>query len=106
MKYKSLGNTGLYVSELTLGAMTFDKEGGSFSGMIGATGQELATKMVNMSLDARLMKLQERHATLEQQIAETAQHPSADSLELRDLKRQKLQVKEEIERIRSEPTLH
>ena len=52
MKYKSLGNTGLYVSELTLGTMTFDKEGGSYSGMIGATGQELATKMVNLSLDA------------------------------------------------------
>jgi aryl-alcohol dehydrogenase-like predicted oxidoreductase len=52
MKYKSLGNTGLYVSELTLGTMTFDKEGGSYSSMIGATGQELATKMVNLSLDA------------------------------------------------------
>lgn len=52
MKYKSLGNTGLYVSELTLGTMTFDKVGGSYSEMIGATGQELATKMVNLSLDA------------------------------------------------------
>lgn len=52
MKYKSLGNTGLYVSELTLGTMTFDKEGGSNTGMIGATGQELATKMVNLSIDA------------------------------------------------------
>ena len=52
MKYKSLGNTGLYVSELTLGTMTFDKEGGSYSAMIGATGQELATKMVNLALDA------------------------------------------------------
>lgn len=52
MKYRSLGNTGLYVSELTLGTMTFDKEGGSSSGMIGATGQELATKMVNLSIDA------------------------------------------------------
>ena len=40
MKYKNLGNTGLYVSELTLGTMTFDKEGGSFAGLIGATGQE------------------------------------------------------------------
>jgi len=52
MKYKSLGNTGLYVSELTLGTMTFDKEGGSYSAIMGATGQELATKMVNLSLDA------------------------------------------------------
>ena len=52
MKYKSLGNTGLYVSELTLGTMTFDNGAGSYAGIIGATGQELATKMVNLSLDA------------------------------------------------------
>lgn len=52
MKYKSLGNTGLYVSELTLGTMTFDEEGGSYSARMGATGQELATKMVNLSFDA------------------------------------------------------
>ena len=52
MKYKPLGNTGLYVSELTLGTMTFDQEGGLFAQMIGATGQELATRMVNLSLDA------------------------------------------------------
>ena len=52
MKYKPLGNTGLYVSELTLGAMTFDEKDGAFAQMIGGTGQELATKMVNMSIDA------------------------------------------------------
>lgn len=52
MKYKSLGNTGLYVSELTLGTMTFDKEDGASSALLGATGQELATKMVNLALDA------------------------------------------------------
>ncbi len=52
MKYNPLGNTGLYVSELTLGTMTFDEEDGSYSGLIGATGQELATKMVDLSLEA------------------------------------------------------
>lgn len=52
MKYKSLGNTGLYVSELTLGTMTFDNEGGSSAGIIGATGQALATRMVNLALEA------------------------------------------------------
>lgn len=52
MKYQSLGNTGLYVSELTLGTMTFDEEGGSYSARMGATGQELATKMVNLCIDA------------------------------------------------------
>lgn len=52
MKYKSLGNTGLYVSELTLGTMTFDKEGGSYAARMGATGQDLATRMVDVSIDA------------------------------------------------------
>lgn len=52
MKYKSLGNTGLYVSELTLGTMTFDEKGGSYSERIGATGQELATRMVDLALEA------------------------------------------------------
>ncbi len=52
MKYKPLGNTGLYVSELTLGTMTFDKESGSFAGVIGATGQELATRMVDLAIEA------------------------------------------------------
>ncbi|WP_376765763.1 YdcH family protein [Stappia sediminis] len=33
-------------------------------------------------------------------------HPSVDSLELHDLKRQKLVVKDEIERLRSSSTLH
>lgn len=52
MKYKQLGHTGLYVSELTLGTMTFDNEGGSYAGMIGATGQDLATRMVDLAIEA------------------------------------------------------
>ncbi|MEM7184812.1 MAG: aldo/keto reductase [Spirochaetota bacterium] len=52
MKYKALGNTGLYVSELTLGTMTFDEKDGAFAQMLGGTGQELANKMVGLSIDA------------------------------------------------------
>ncbi len=52
MKYAALGNTGLYVSQLTLGAMTFDREDGMFGRMIGATGQDLATRMVDLSIEA------------------------------------------------------
>ena len=37
MKYVQLGNTGLCVSQLTLGAMTFDHEDGMFGKMIGGT---------------------------------------------------------------------
>ena len=52
MKYKSLGNTGLWVSELTLGTMTFDVEGGSYAGRMGYTGQEGADRLVSLSMDA------------------------------------------------------
>lgn len=52
MKYNALGNTGLYVSELTLGTMTFNTEKNFASKLVGATGQELASKMVDISIDA------------------------------------------------------
>lgn len=59
-----------------------------------------------MKMDAHLSKLQERHASLEIEISEMMQHPSTDSLELREMKRRKLLLKEEIERIKTEPVLH
>lgn len=52
MKYVPLGATGLYVSQLTLGAMTFDEPDGAFGSMLGGTGQELATRMVDLSIEA------------------------------------------------------
>lgn len=52
MKYQPLGNTGLYVSNLTMGTMTFARPKGPFADLLGATGQELANKMVDMALDA------------------------------------------------------
>lgn len=52
MKYVPLGATGLYVSQLTLGAMTFDEPDGVFGARIGGTGQDLATRMVDLSIEA------------------------------------------------------
>ena len=48
MKYRLLGNTGVYVSELCLGAMTF----GARWEAIGALGQAEADTLVRRSLDA------------------------------------------------------
>lgn len=48
MQYTTLGNTGLSVSKLCLGAMTF---GSTFHG-IGEVGQDLADRMVARALDA------------------------------------------------------
>ena len=48
MKYRRLGHTGVYVSELCLGAMTFGTEWE----LIGALGQKEADALVNRSIDA------------------------------------------------------
>jgi len=50
MKYNLLGNTGVLVSELCLGTMTFGGEG--FWEVIGKQGQDLANDIVARSLDA------------------------------------------------------
>ncbi|MGH7152469.1 MAG: YdcH family protein [Acetobacteraceae bacterium] len=55
-----------------------------------------------MTLDARLDSLKERHASLELRIADEDQRPRPDSDALTRLKIEKLRVKEEIERLRSQ----
>ncbi len=52
-----------------------------------------------MSMTSHLSHLREKHAVLDRRITETAKRPAADDLELTALKRQKLQIKEEIERL-------
>lgn len=51
MRYQKLGNTGLFVSELCLGTMTFGGEGGMW-GKIGQLDQAQADKVVGSALDA------------------------------------------------------
>ena len=53
-----------------------------------------------MALDARIRELGSRHQTLEQAIQEELRHPAADEQRLKDLKRQKLRLKEELEALR------
>ena len=50
----------------------------------------------------RLRSLEERHAMLERQISEEDARPRPDDAELTRLKREKLRLKEEIERLRRE----
>lgn len=52
MQYLPLGSTGLYVSRICLGTMTFSEQGNQFSEILGGTGQELADKMVATAFDA------------------------------------------------------
>ena len=50
MKYRLLGRTGLYVSELCLGTMTFGDQG--FWKVMGGLGQEAVTTLVKQAFDA------------------------------------------------------
>jgi hypothetical protein len=57
-----------------------------------------------MSIQAHLAELLRRHQALDSEIAEARQHPSVDDLQIAELKRRKLQVKDEIERLRGNST--
>jgi hypothetical protein len=61
-----------------------------------------------MTIQAHLAELERRHRALEEEIAEAMTHPSTDGLKIAELKRRKLQLKDEIERLRvgTDPSLH
>lgn len=54
-----------------------------------------------MNLEVHLQTLQDRHANLEKAIHDEMTRPAPDDGQVRDLKRQKLQIKEEITRVQS-----
>jgi hypothetical protein len=56
-----------------------------------------------MAIEARIRELGARHQTLERAIHDELSRPAADEMRLRDLKRQKLKLKEEMETLRSHP---
>jgi hypothetical protein len=55
-----------------------------------------------MSLMTHLVELSEKHKALERKIQDEQGRPSADPIRLKLLKSEKLRIKDEIERIRSE----
>jgi hypothetical protein len=50
-----------------------------------------------MAIEARIRELGSRHETLERAIQDEASRPASDALRLRELKRRKLKLKEELE---------
>ena len=60
----------------------------------------------NMSIEAHLAELERRHRVLEAEIAEARAHPSIDDLEIVELKRRKLLVKDEIARLQVDTLVH
>ncbi len=59
-----------------------------------------------MSIQAHLAELERRHQALENEISEALTHPSTDDLKVAELKRRKLQVKDEIARLRVDVSVH
>ncbi|MDQ0465187.1 hypothetical protein QO010_002971 [Caulobacter ginsengisoli] len=55
-----------------------------------------------MALDARIRELGNRHQNLERKIEEEISHPAADDLMIKELKRQKLRLKEQLESLRGQ----
>jgi hypothetical protein len=53
-----------------------------------------------MAIQAHLAELERRHQALEDELAEALAHPSTDDMKIAELKRRKLQVKDEIARLR------
>lgn len=54
-----------------------------------------------MSLNSHIAVLKEKHERLSKKIDMIQQSPSSDDLEINNLKKRKLQLKEEIERLSS-----
>ncbi|MBN9028003.1 MULTISPECIES: YdcH family protein [Kaistia] len=59
-----------------------------------------------MSIESHLAELERRHEALSREIDEALSHPSADTLELAAMKRRKLQLKDEIARLKVNKTIH
>ena len=58
-----------------------------------------------MSLESHLSELQRRHQHLAIQIADEEKSPATDDVRLHELKRKKLLLKDEIEKLKHEPML-
>ncbi|MFS2316866.1 YdcH family protein [Maricaulis sp. D1M11] len=53
-----------------------------------------------MTIEARIRELGAKHSRLSAEIEAVTRHPSADSLELSQLKKEKLHIKQEMENLR------
>jgi hypothetical protein len=54
-----------------------------------------------MSIEARIETLEKKHGALEAELHSALQHPSIDDVEIAELKRLKLKIKDELERLRT-----
>jgi hypothetical protein len=57
-----------------------------------------------MALDAHLVELSEKHRSLDRMIEAEQGRPTSDPLKIAELKRQKLRLKDEMERLKPAPS--
>ena len=57
-----------------------------------------------MSIQSHLAELERKHQALETELADALAHPSVDDMTIAELKRRKLQVKDEIARLKQDHT--
>jgi hypothetical protein len=57
-----------------------------------------------MALEAHIVELSEKHRVLDRKIEEELARPMADPIKVAELKRQKLRLKDELERLKHEPS--
>jgi hypothetical protein len=60
----------------------------------------------HMSIQMHLAELERRHQALEDELNDAINHPSSDDIRIADLKRRKLQVKDEISRLQVNASVH
>jgi hypothetical protein len=56
----------------------------------------------SMSMQSHLAELERKHQALETELADALAHPSVDDMTIAELKRRKLQVKDEIARLKQD----
>ena len=56
-----------------------------------------------MAVEARIRELGTRHENLDRALQEEIRRPASDDVRVRELKRQKLKLKEEIEGLKARP---
>lgn len=59
-----------------------------------------------MAMQTSLTDLEARHRALDEEISDAIAHPSTDDVKIAELKRRKLLVKDEIERVKHQTSVH
>ncbi len=59
-----------------------------------------------MSLQGHIVELQRRHEAIEKEIQKEQLHPCADEQRIHELKRKKLQIKDELAKLKTSETRH